>query len=122
MFDYEEMLGKVTTPEQHVNWCIHQGRRTGKTQKLIYSIPKDQDVIVLVHNIIWRKELKKTIQRERPELDIKRIHFVSYTDPMKQFKFNALRASCDAPPIFVDNAVLDVIQLEFVRKLNETTL
>jgi len=117
MFDYEEMLGKVTTPEQHVNWCIHQGRRTGKTQKLIYSIPKDQDVIILVHNNIWGNELKKTIQRERPELDIKRIKFVSYSNKDWRDNLRVFNRS-----VFVDNAVLDIIQYEFVRKLNETTL
>lgn len=117
MYNFEEYFGKVDTPIKHVDWCIVQGRQMGKTQKLIYSIPKDQDVIIIVHNIAYASDLKKTIQRERPELNLKQIKFISYNIKDWRDKLRGFRC-----PVFVDNAVLDLIQFEFVRKLNETTL
>jgi len=105
--------GPVDSPLRYVNYCIHQGRQTGKTYKLLMSIP-DKPIVLVVHSQRYADDLKDQLKKLRPEYNIKNIKFVSYAVGETYIDFiRGLRL-----PIYYDNAVLDVIQLDYVRRMN----
>jgi len=111
--DYELYSGPVDSPLRYVNYCIHQGRATGKTHKLLMSIP-DKPIVLVVHSERYADDLKEKLKKLRPEYNIKNITFVSYGVGETYIEFiRGLRL-----PIYYDNAVLDVIQLDYVRRMN----
>lgn len=109
---YEEYSGPVDSPRKYVDFCVHQGRRQGKTHKLIMSIP-NKPIVIVVWQLAYGKELAKKIQELRPDYDIKNIKFVRY-DEANGPEMRGLNR-----PIYVDNAVLDMVQYEFVDKMNK---
>ena len=108
---YEEYNGPVDSPRKYVDFCVYQGRRLGKTHKLIMSIP-DEPIVIVVWQLAYGKELAKKIQELRPDYDIKNITFIAYHEVDGPVMKGLNR------PIYVDNSVLDMIQYEFVDKMN----
>ncbi len=108
---YEDFSGPVDSPRKYVDFCVYQGRRQGKTHKLIMSIP-NEPIVIVVWRLDYGKEIAKKIQELRPDYDIKNITFVAYHEVDGPVMKGLNR------PIYVDNAVLDMIQFEFVDKMN----
>ena len=75
------------------------------------SIP-NKPIVIIVWRQDYGKELAKKIQELRPDYDIKNIKFVRY-DEARGPEMRGLNR-----PIYVDNDVLDMIQFEFVDKMN----
>ena len=110
---YELHHGPVDSPEKHVNFCIYQGRQTGKTHKLLMSIP-DKPIVLVVHKHAHGKELLRTLKELRPEYDTLNITLVTYdingnwTDKIRGRR----------QPIYFDNCVLDILQINYVKHIN----
>ena len=111
--DYELYSGPVDSPLKYVDYCVHQGRQTGKTHKLLMSIP-DKPIVLVVHSQRYANDLKDKLKKLRPEYNIKNIKFVSYGVGETYIEFfRGLRL-----PIYYDNAVLDQIQFDYVKRMN----
>jgi len=106
---YEDMAGPIETPYEFANYCVHLGRQLGKTTTLAEILP-NEPCVVLVHRLDMSESIKRTIRELRPDYDLTNIKFVNYNMP------DQLRGL--SRPIYVDNAVLDIIQTEYVRNLN----
>jgi hypothetical protein len=109
---YEDFHGPIDSPVSYVDFCVYQGRQTGKTHKLIMSIP-DEPIVI----IVWRHSHIKDlyiplIKQFRPDYNINNIKFIRYDVT------NSPAMRVERLPIYVDNAVLDMIQIEYVKKLN----
>jgi hypothetical protein len=110
---YEFHNGPVDDPISHVLFCIYQGRRTGKTQKLIECIP-DERIVIVVHSQSAGRILEGEIREQRPTYNIKNIKFVTY-DRVSSY-IESLRGL--HVPIFFDNAVQDSIVADYVINVN----
>lgn len=110
---FELYYGPVDSPQQYVNFCVHQGRQTGKTHMMLMSIP-DEPIVIIVHNQTWAKHMTSKLRELRPDYNVKNITFVSYDE--RGDYYDKLRGT--TCPVYVDNAVLDVIQYNYVRSLN----
>lgn len=110
---YELNNGPVNSPEKYVDFCIYQGRQTGKTHKLLMSLP-NKPLFLVVHRQHWGKEMLRIIKHHRPDYDVKNINLISY-DPSGKY-IEKLRGK--GIPIYYDNCVLDMIQMDYVRLMN----
>lgn len=110
---YELNNGPIDSPEKYVDFCIYQGRQMGKTYKLLMSLP-NKPLHLVVHKQAWGKEMLKVLKHLRPDYDTKNINLVSYDMNGKYMeKFVGKQI-----PIYYDNCVLDMIQLDYVRLIN----
>lgn len=113
---YEDYSGPVDSPNKYVDYCIYQGRQLGKTHKLIMSIP-NRPIVIVVWRHDWGREMVRMLKQHRPDYDISNITFIRYDDIRADNIPKILRGK-NKVPIYVDNAVLDMVQAEFVRDLN----
>ena len=109
---YEVYNGPIDTPTKYVDFCIYQGRQTGKTHKLMMSIP-DKPIVIVVWRQQWANDFKRMLAEHRPDYNVKNITFVSYNSKDYTDQLRSLRR-----PVYYDNAVLDMIQLDYVKKIN----
>lgn len=109
---YELYNGPVDSPIKYVDYCVYQGRQMGKTHKLLMSIP-NEPIVIVVWRQSWGKELLRKLKELRPDYDVRNIKLVSYnrdyTDQLRGIR----------RPVYFDNAVLDMIQLEYVDMINK---
>ena len=115
MDQLELFTGNIKNPQDHVRWCIDISRCTGKTLKMVKSFPSDKPFAVLVHVHAFDNHIKNLIKEHRPDIDIKNVKFLSYWNESYKIHLRGLKKDM---PIFVDNAVLDLVQLEFIKNLN----
>jgi hypothetical protein len=76
------------------------------------SIP-NKPIFLLVHSKTWGKELIRLIKCYRPDYDVKNIKFTTLKtigDDTRGF---------NKSPVWVDNAVLDQLQLQFISDINK---
>jgi len=109
---FEEFNGPVDDPLSYVDFCVYQGRRQGKTLKLIMSIP-DEPIWILVHSKKWGEEIKRLIKQYRPTYNIENVKFTTLKtidDDTRGFNKRS---------IWVDNVVLDQLQLQFITDINK---
>ena len=118
----EAQKGKYSrTPYSHVNYCIDIGRQMGKTSKLISLITSPS--ILLTWNLSHGRYILEDIKKVREDIDTKGIMIFSYGDPDHLEKIQRIQRSRQSPlPVFVDNAVLDIIQYNFVKTYNRGML
>jgi hypothetical protein len=109
---YELHNGPVDSPTRYVDFCIYQGRQTGKTHKLLMSIP-NEPIVIVVWRQAWGKEMLRKLKELRPDYDVRNIKFVSYNRDYT-YQLRGIRR-----PVYFDNAVLDMIQLEYVDMINK---
>lgn len=119
--DYDMVAGPLTTPEQLVGHHIHMSRQTGKTRTMLANLPNSR-CIIIVHRLNYGRDLLRTLVMMRPNYDRKNIIFVSYNE-LAEAKFdrtriNRLRGYPTDLPIFVDSAVLDEVQYDFIKQIN----
>lgn len=107
---FDEFHGPISSPLDMVSYCVHMGRQTGKTYKMIMSIP-NEPIVIIVHKQSYGKEIIRRLKELRPDYDVKNIKFVTH-GVSKQLAGNIL-------PIWVDNCVLDMIQSEYVKQMNK---
>ncbi len=114
---YELFNGSIDSPVKYVDFCIYQGRQQGKTYKLLMSIP-NEPIVIVVHSQRYGRDLLYKLKELRPDYEVKNIKFVSW-DRSKQYE-DRLRTGIDGlkRPIYFDNCVLDMIQLEYVERIN----
>lgn len=109
---FEDFHGPIDSPVSYVDFCVYQGRQTGKTHKLIMSIP-NKPIFLLVHSKTWGKELIRLIKYYRPDYDVKNIKFTT----LKTIDYDT--RGFNKSPVWVDNAVLDLLQLQFISDINK---
>ena len=110
---YELYSGPIDSPEKYVDFCIYQGRQAGKTYKLLMSIP-NKPIVIVVYRHIFGQYMLNILNEIRPDYDKKNIKFVSYDYQGKYLdKLAGLHL-----PVYYDNAVLDMLQLDYVRHIN----
>lgn len=110
---YEDYNGPVDTPAKYVDFCSYQGRQTGKTHKLLMSIP-NRKIYIVVHKQQMGREMVSALKQIRPDYNVDNIKFISY-DPHGKY-LEIMRGN--SWPVYVDNCVLDIIQDNYVRSLN----
>lgn len=111
---YESLHGPIKTPKDHVNFCIFQGRQHGKTQKLLLTLP-DEPLVLVVHSNNYGQELIRELKHTRPGYNTKNITIITYQKNNNYF--DKLRGR--NVPVYFDNAVLDMIQLDYVDMVNK---
>lgn len=107
-----DFWGDCSTPIGLAGFYEWQARGTGRTLKLVNSIPNEK-VAIVVHSSRWAQEIKHLVQEVRPEIDIKLINFVVWDYNAGQ-KLSGLKC-----PVFFDNTVLDNELIELVKKTNK---
>ena len=107
---YDELFGPVDNPMDMVNYYVHMGRQTGKTYKMIMSIP-NEPIFIMVHKNSYSKEIIRMVKELRPDYNTDNIRFVTPLSTDRLLGFNR--------PIYVDNCVLDMVQIDYVKQLNK---
>lgn len=111
--EYCNLFGEPKTPDQVADFYVFAARKSGRTTTMINALP-DEPCAIVVHSYTFGKALLDIIKRNRPNYNHKNIRFIT------QKKIN------DEPntlaglniPIYVDNAVIDVLAGEYVDNLN----
>jgi hypothetical protein len=111
---FEEWHGPICSPVMHAEFCMHMGRQSGKTTKLIEILPANEKAVLVTWNSKNWQMLQDRIKKDRPDIDIKNIKFVAYD---KHNWEDGLKGYVDRD-IYFDNEVLDMIAFNFVRKIN----
>lgn len=110
---YELYNGPIDSPEKYTDFCIYQGRQTGKTHKLLMNLP-DKPIILVVHKHAYGKDLLRTLKKLRPDYDTLNVTLVTYdTTGDWTNKIAGMRQ-----PIYFDNCVLDMLQINYVKRIN----
>lgn len=112
VWNFENYNGPINDGYSHAEFCIHMGRQMGKTTKLVYALPENEKVTVVVYKS--SRLLKEVIGNLRPGFNLKNINFVVYDTPEWE---NGFKGHTNQD-IYFDNEVLDMIALNFTRKIN----
>lgn len=109
-------MGVPVTPVEVAWRMVDLGRQVGKTYMLVESLPEDGHAIVIVGNHSMALHIKDTIKRIwGPYYPIDKLHFVS----LEQIRSGKHRLRGLRPmPVFVDNDVLDMLTIEYVKDWN----
>jgi hypothetical protein len=95
--------------------CVDLGRQTGKTWAMVRALPDDGRAIIVVHRMVMREHILHMIYDMRGrDYPVKQLSFVAYKD-----FYTARIRSLGPRPVFVDNAVLDMLTIEYVQFLNQ---
>lgn len=112
---YEMYNGPIDSPVRLVDFYVYQGRQTGKTHKMIESLP-NEPIYLVCHTRNWGEEIKRTIRQMRPDYDVKNITIIPYQkDTSEMWKTTR---GMRPQPVYIDNAVLDMVQIEYAKTLN----
>lgn len=89
-------------------------RGTGKTTKMIMSLPAKEKVFIMVHSMSFSTCIKDLIAKHRPDINIKDVSFIS----------SATKHWRDAPlgknqHIYIDHHVLDEWAVQQVSAINQ---
>lgn len=112
---YYEIHGDPKTPKQVASYGLDAARCTGRTHAMIMALPNEPCVIV-AHSHVWGKAIIESVRWLRPSYDHRNITIATKED----FEIDPISVmSGRQMPIFVDNAVTDMLALEYVERLNE---
>lgn len=103
----------VMNPEILTSEFVSMGRGTGRTAKLIASLPNER-CAVMSSTLINSKNLKKRVIKERPDLNVNNILFLAYM-PNTGWRDHLLLKDIH---VYFDNDVLDDIIVHHVRTIN----
>lgn len=109
--DYIATFGSLNTPEDVARYGIYTARQTGRSNALLMAI-QNEPCYLLVHRLDYGKELLETLKVMRPDYDIKNITVISPANMDTATRGKSWR------PTYVDNAVLDILQLDYIQHLN----
>lgn len=118
---FQAYHGPLNDPNGYIEYMMHAARQTGRTTALIDCVPVDQNVVIVGHSHRWNSEIAKRLQQERPEIDIRRIFFISVPDPFQlgaelMERTRGMQIDC----VLIDNAVLDMLTYNLQHYINDT--
>lgn len=112
-FEYE--FGEIDSPEkvalynEFITRC--RGRTTVMVNAIVKSLKENDKVGVLVHNLNQGKQIERLVKEQVPFLKPGRLRILSNITEWR----DSLRGHAKFP-IFVDNAVTDLMAIEYVTK------
>lgn len=110
-------LGEPVGPTQAHSFGAALGRGCGKTYEMIRALPEDGNAAIVVSKLEhWRNHLRQQILIQRPGYPVDKLRVVEHVNAFVTLRGEPLR------PVFVDNAVTDVIAYRFVEVLNAPRL
>lgn len=119
---FQHYVSSNNTPKDLVDHHIFMSRQTGKTTYMLKNLP-NKKLVLVTHTIEYGNLLKKQLKHERPDYDLKNIILVSYKQfkeaEFDKWKVDKLRGIDRSIPVYVDSAVLDLVQLDFIKNVNK---
>ena len=101
------------TPKALAEDYIELSRGSGRTTKMIMSMPSNEKVFIMVHQMSFSTYIKELIAKHRPDINIENITFISSEN--KNWRDPPLGKN---QHIYIDHYVLDEWAVQQVSTIN----